>query len=196
MCSIPALVKIHDILIVAFTEDGLSAMGTRLAIPKLDGNGDVLYTVKEEYEWEPPRCGMCMNKRSTSGTKKNAEMTRSETSTSNPFDALKKVESDDKICANGGISKTSYNVVNPNVATRSRGTNREKDDLNIGENKESVLADMASESDVDEVYNDTTSFMASKSGGGVGMKSLYERWKDDYDEKPYNEDKREDLTKD
>ncbi|GKA76562.1 reverse transcriptase domain-containing protein [Tanacetum coccineum] len=64
----------------------------------------------------------------------------------------------------------------------------EKDGSNIGKNKESVLADIESESDVDEVYNETASFMASKSGGGggAGMKSLYECWKDDYD--PYDED--------
>ena len=58
------------------------------------------------------------------------------------------------IGANGGISKTAHNVINPNVDTRSLGTNREKVGSNIGKNKESVLA-MESESDVDEVYNET-----------------------------------------
>ncbi|GJS40879.1 hypothetical protein Tco_0565922 [Tanacetum coccineum] len=121
-------------------------------------------------------------------------MTRSVASTLNPFDTLKTVESDDKLGSNGWISKTSHNVVNPNVATRSLGTHRENDDLNIAENKESVLVVMESESDVDEVYIDISSFMPSKSGDGAGMKSLYERWKNDYGEKPYNEDTRGDLT--
>lgn len=85
----------------------------------------------------------------------NTETTRPEATTSNTFDALKMVEKDDELGANGGTSKTADNVINPNVDTRSLGTNREKVGSNIGKNKESVLADMESESDVDEVYNET-----------------------------------------
>nr|GEU47708.1 uncharacterized mitochondrial protein AtMg00810-like [Tanacetum cinerariifolium] len=111
------------------------------------------------------------NGASTSGTKKNTRMTRPEARTSNLFDALKTVESDDGFAVNGGVSKMPDNVVNPNVAIRSPGTNREKDGSNIKKTKESVLAYMESESDVDKVYKKTASFMASKSGGGARMKS-------------------------
>nr|GEY63790.1 hypothetical protein [Tanacetum cinerariifolium] len=69
-------------------------------------------------------------------------------------DALKTVENDDELGANEGISKMANNVVNPNVVTRSLKTNREKNGSNIEKNKESVLADVESESDVDEVYNE------------------------------------------
>nr|GEY80410.1 hypothetical protein [Tanacetum cinerariifolium] len=50
-----------------------------------------------------------------------------------------------------------------------------------------------SENDMEEDDNKTTSFMASKSykdtcsskrGGATGRKSLYKRWKDDYDDNP------------
>ena len=34
---------------------------------------------------------------------------------------------------------------------------------------------------------------SSKSGGGTGMKSLYKRWKDDYDDNPYDDEECEDL---
>ncbi|GKA23755.1 hypothetical protein Tco_0709788 [Tanacetum coccineum] len=92
-------VKIHDILIVAFTADGLSLMATKLgnpimldsymsymclqswgrmdyaralidiradqelneemviAIPNVEDDGEVLHSVRVEYEWKPPRCG-------------------------------------------------------------------------------------------------------------------------------------------
>nr|GEV78743.1 zinc knuckle CX2CX4HX4C [Tanacetum cinerariifolium] len=67
-------VKPHDIPIVAFTENKISAMATRLdimddrglkdtmviVVPCLEGNGDVLHNVRVEYEWKPPRCGICM----------------------------------------------------------------------------------------------------------------------------------------
>lgn len=102
LCSIHAWVKLHDIPILAFTKDELSAMATKLgnpimldyytssmcmqswgrlnytralldiradrelkytmviAISSLEGNGDVLHTVRMEYEWKPPRCEVCM----------------------------------------------------------------------------------------------------------------------------------------
>ncbi|GKD14224.1 hypothetical protein Tco_1198631 [Tanacetum coccineum] len=50
---------------------------------------------------------------------------------------------------------------------------------------------------MEDVYDETGSFMASKSGGGGGNgnKSLYERWKDDYDYNTYEDDECRDLTK-
>ncbi|GJW59002.1 hypothetical protein Tco_0105733 [Tanacetum coccineum] len=97
------------------------------------------------------------------------QKSRPKASTSNLFDAFKMVENDDELG---------------------------KDGSNIGKNKESVLVNMESESDVDEVYNETASFMASKSGDEAGMKSLFEHLKNDYNENPYDEDEREDLTED
>ena len=35
---------------------------------------------------------------------------------------------------------------------------------------------------------------SSKSGGGTGMKSLYERWKEDYNDNPYDDDECEYFT--
>ncbi|GKE72556.1 hypothetical protein Tco_1534597, partial [Tanacetum coccineum] len=57
--------------------------------------------------------------------------------------------------------------------------------------------DNDSKNDVKEDNNETTSFMTSKSStgthssknkGGIGSKSLYERWKDDYDDNSYDVD--------
>ncbi|GJR15330.1 hypothetical protein Tco_0797982 [Tanacetum coccineum] len=61
-------------------------------------------------------------------------------------------------------------------------------------NKESDVVDKESKSEVEEVYNETASFMASKSGCGTGRKSLYERWKNDYDDNPYDVEECEDLA--
>nr|GEV90685.1 hypothetical protein [Tanacetum cinerariifolium] len=62
-----------------------------------------------------------------------------------------------------------------------------------------------SKNDVEEDDNETTSFMASKSSkrkislnsrAGTGRKSLYECWKDDYDDNSYEDDKEhENFTK-
>ncbi|GKB07311.1 putative ribonuclease H-like domain-containing protein [Tanacetum coccineum] len=56
--SVPIWVKLHDIPIVAFTAHGLSVMATNLVIviPNVEANGEVLHTVRVEYEWEPLRC--------------------------------------------------------------------------------------------------------------------------------------------
>ncbi|GJU19095.1 hypothetical protein Tco_1147061 [Tanacetum coccineum] len=91
----------------------------------------------------------------TSCTKKNVETAILDASTSKSFDAHKTVENDDELGVNGGISETTDNVVNPNVANTSVGTNRKKEVSNIGKNKESVFADIKGASDVYEVYKET-----------------------------------------
>ncbi|GJR51037.1 hypothetical protein Tco_1401558 [Tanacetum coccineum] len=51
-----------------------------------------------------------------------------------------RVEHDESyLDANRGISRTADNVVNPNMATWSLGTNNENGGSDIGKNKESVL---------------------------------------------------------
>nr|GEU74175.1 ribonuclease H-like domain-containing protein [Tanacetum cinerariifolium] len=77
------------------------------------------------------------NDASTSATKKKSKTTRQMKSTSNPFDAHKKVENDDELGANGGIFNTVDNVANhPYVATSSLRMNRERVGLVKGKNKE------------------------------------------------------------
>ncbi|GJT88267.1 hypothetical protein Tco_1069984 [Tanacetum coccineum] len=60
---------------------------------------------------------------------------------------------------------------------------------------ENDLADKESDNDVEEVHNEAASFMASNSEGGARRKSLYVRWKDDFDNNPYDDDECEDLEK-
>ena len=92
--------------------------------------------------------------------------------TSNPFDVLNMVEKDDEI-------------------TLSDSVNAKDEDGNIGNTKVFNLdnEDNDSENEVEEDANDTGRCMesiykamkTSKSTGAIGMMSLYERWKDNYD---------------
>ncbi|GJW05403.1 hypothetical protein Tco_1564259 [Tanacetum coccineum] len=84
-------VKFHDILIVAFTTDGLSMMDTKLVKGRygycysiVKDDGEVLYMVRLEYEWEPPRC-----------------VSRKVVSSANPFDVLNTIEEGDELGSNG-----------------------------------------------------------------------------------------------
>ncbi|GKC67115.1 hypothetical protein Tco_1099713, partial [Tanacetum coccineum] len=58
---------------------------------------------------------------------------------------------------------------------------------------ENDLADKESDNDVEEVHNEAAIFMASNREGGARRKSLYVRWKDDFDNNPYDDDECEDL---
>ncbi|GJY81223.1 hypothetical protein Tco_0493974 [Tanacetum coccineum] len=62
---------------------------------------------------------------SSSGTKKQAELTRQEAITSNPFDALNMVENDDDLGKNKGNSRLAEKVVNSDVVSSTHGTSSE-----------------------------------------------------------------------
>ncbi|GJU06352.1 hypothetical protein Tco_1122782 [Tanacetum coccineum] len=79
---------------------------------------------------------------------------------------------------------------NPNMAPIVEQLVNSSSNYNM-EWKSSVQVDEDSESDVEDVYDDTGDFMAtkhSKSGSGIEKKSLYERWKDSLDDDPYDDD--------
>ncbi|GJU34638.1 uncharacterized protein Tco_1182992 [Tanacetum coccineum] len=99
--SVPVWIKIHDVPIAAFSEDGLSMIATKLgrhimlgaytslmcmeswgrtsfaralieitsnqelkdnlvvAIPRINGTGHTMESIRVEYEWKPPRCEVC-----------------------------------------------------------------------------------------------------------------------------------------
>ncbi|GJT89155.1 hypothetical protein Tco_1070872 [Tanacetum coccineum] len=61
VCNIPVWVKVHDILITAFTKEGLNAIATKLDTP-LDSYTSTMFmdswgsTIHVEYKRRPPRC--------------------------------------------------------------------------------------------------------------------------------------------
>ncbi|GJW43656.1 hypothetical protein Tco_0072455 [Tanacetum coccineum] len=100
--------------------------------------------------------------------------TRTKIMTSNPFDVLNMVDNGIRVASSDSINSKGH-------------------DVSVGNNKDVTLdnEDNDSENDVKEDDNEIVSFMASqsskgtsssKSGGGTGKKSLYERWKADYDD--------------
>ncbi|GJS71751.1 hypothetical protein Tco_0704592 [Tanacetum coccineum] len=84
--------------------------------------GYTMNIIRVEYEWTPLRWSGCQNGASSSGTKKQAELTRQESSTSNPFDALNMVENDDDLGTNGGNSKLDEKGVNFDMVSSAYGT--------------------------------------------------------------------------
>ncbi|GJU84637.1 retrovirus-related pol polyprotein from transposon TNT 1-94 [Tanacetum coccineum] len=68
--TIPVWVKLHGVPVTAFSEDGLSAIATKLAdvelkdnivadMPKITREGYYTCNIYVEYEWKPPRCACC-----------------------------------------------------------------------------------------------------------------------------------------
>nr|GEY16741.1 hypothetical protein [Tanacetum cinerariifolium] len=109
--------------------------------------------------------------------------------TLNPFDVLNMVD--------------KYIGVLP-----SDSINSKNNDVNVGNSKYVNLYNDHNdrENKVEDDDNETASFMASKSSKGIGSSkskceagktSLYEHWKDDYDDNPYDDDEEcEDMKED
>ncbi|GJR87573.1 cytokinin dehydrogenase 3-like protein [Tanacetum coccineum] len=74
--TVPVWVKLHGVPVMAFSEDGLSTIATKLvmidlradvelkdnivvAMPKITREGHYTCNVRVEYEWKPPRCSSC-----------------------------------------------------------------------------------------------------------------------------------------
>nr|GEX90692.1 hypothetical protein [Tanacetum cinerariifolium] len=62
--TVPVWVKLYGVPVTAFSEDGLSAIATKLenivvAMPKITREGHYTCSVLVVYEWKPPRCSSC-----------------------------------------------------------------------------------------------------------------------------------------
>ncbi|GJW57922.1 hypothetical protein Tco_0104653 [Tanacetum coccineum] len=139
MIELPVDVELKDSIVVA--------------MPKLVGEGFYMCTIRVEHVSNK-------NGASSSGKKKQDEVSRQEVRNSNPFDVLNSIENDDNLGTNGEISKSLMLVDddgNPLVPT----------------------GNVDSESEVEVVFDETANLMAStsfKSGndGGYGTNSLLE----------------------
>ncbi|GJT90485.1 retrotransposon protein, putative, unclassified [Tanacetum coccineum] len=132
--NVPVWVKLHGVLVTAFSEDGLSAIATKLALievrvdvelkdnivvamPKLVGGRDsirVLFVLSMSGNLPGVRVVSKKNNVNTSGNKKkdmDVEPTI-EVSNSNPFDVLNSVENDVDLGINCGTSNLASNEAN------------------------------------------------------------------------------------
>ncbi|GKC76393.1 hypothetical protein Tco_1127167 [Tanacetum coccineum] len=172
-----------------------------MAMPELVGEGFYMCTMRVEYEWKPPRQatrGVLVdpkvsfkstkqiyrhvsnnNSASTSGKKKQAEVSRQEGSNSNPFDALTSMLNDDV------IDKLECQILDGNLIF-----------VDDDGNPHAYTGNVDSESEVKVVFDKTANLMGStsfkgRSYRGYGTNSLLELWSktkrdDDYD--PYDDD--------
>nr|GEV63980.1 hypothetical protein [Tanacetum cinerariifolium] len=149
------------------------------------------------------------NGASASGKNKQVGMTRKDVSNSNPFDVLNSIKNDDDPGTNGRNSKflrkgTNSDVISsahetPSEVVGSLNTTLLPKKINNLErqmldgklllvddgkpiNKVDSLVNAGSDGEVDEVFNETSSFMASTSLESSGVQIV----DDDYD--PYNDD--------
>nr|GEW93665.1 hypothetical protein [Tanacetum cinerariifolium] len=165
-----------------------------VAMPKLVGEGFYMCIVRVEYEWKPLTCLSCKNGASTSGKKKQAEVSRQKISNSNSFDALNFIENDDDLGTNGRISKSpkngSLNVVHGSSSNTPIIDNIDKLKRQMLGGKLMFMDDdgnplvptgnVDSKSEVEVVFGEIENLMASMSfkGGsdrGYGTNSLLEQ---------------------
>ncbi|GJX11963.1 hypothetical protein Tco_0201822 [Tanacetum coccineum] len=187
-----------------------------IAIPNLEGEGEVLYTVRIKYECKSPRCGMCkvfghddmtcphrvvkVPKKQSKNTDVFQQQPKRAFRGLNlgskiQFKLTKQV--DQPVSKKNGASSSGIKKQDE-TTTQEASTSNPFDTLNMVDDPINAYSD----SEVKEVYDETASFMAhasskinnsSKNGSGVENSSLYERWKETYDDNPYDDDEFDDY---
>nr|GEW15262.1 hypothetical protein [Tanacetum cinerariifolium] len=198
---VPVWVKLHDVPVTAFSEDGLSAIATKLGTPLLLDSygsdmcmeGHYICDVHVEYEWKPSRCASCKvfghiheecSKNTGAGEKKTVKK---------PSQTSQAV-----------IERKVWNLLLSTGTTHIIDKIRKFEELLTS--GQAILVDEAgnplkevefsddydSEDEVASVDNDMARSMASEMVG-FGTQSLLEQWRDsygngDYDDDPYDDD--------
>ncbi|GJV81613.1 putative mitochondrial protein [Tanacetum coccineum] len=193
LTRVPVWVKLHDVLMEEFTIDGLRAIATKIVSAQNTlKNSMVIAILNLEDEFKSTkhvyRLVSKNNGATTSGTKKNNEAPSREVSCLNHFDALRSVENDDVLGANRGSSMRVETDVDEGQMADAEPIHSfpsTPDDVTLVSEIQLTheqpmsnvvgIGDEDNDNEVQEVVNQTTGFMAFKSRGGIGRKSLYER---------------------
>ncbi|GJZ29663.1 hypothetical protein Tco_0574310 [Tanacetum coccineum] len=131
------------------------------------------------------------NSASASGNKKQAGLSTQDISNSNLFDVLNSIKNDYDLGTNRGSSKLAEKGSN------SDGKLMLVDDDGKPLKKVDYLVNADSDSEAEEVFNETVGFMAStsskvynhsKSDSGVESKSMYEQWRETYVKHRYDDE--------
>ncbi|GJZ22652.1 gag-aspartyl protease domain-containing protein [Tanacetum coccineum] len=159
VCNVPVWVNFHDVPITAFSVDGLSAIATKHGCKVF---GHVMY---EEFE-----VGFKPIKQVNQPVSKKNDL------------AEQGVNSDVVSSAIGTSSKAFGSPITSPLAERINDLERQMLDVELvlmdddGKPlKKGFMASMSSKVDNN-----------SKSGSGVGSKSLHEQWRETYNEDPYD----------
>ncbi|GJX49687.1 ATPase, F1/V1/A1 complex, alpha/beta subunit [Tanacetum coccineum] len=174
--TIPVWVKLHGVPVTTFSEDGLSAIATKLADVELKDSIVVAMpkiTREGHYTCNNTDAGEKKTVKKPSQTSRGVEPTI-EVSNSNPFDVLNLVDNDVELLDNDRNPLVSTGIVE-------------------------------SDSEVEVVFDEIANLRISTSGKdgsdkGYGTNSLLEQWRDSYpdndDYDPYDDDmyKNHDLS--
>nr|GEW32756.1 hypothetical protein [Tanacetum cinerariifolium] len=139
-------------------------------VPCLEGDRDVSHTVRVEYEWNPPRCGVCIvfaHDKSTCLKQVVADVNKQSGKANDEFQNASK-KAFHGLQLNAGEFDSKHG---PYVELMVNSSNDNK----VG--KSSVQANEYSERHVEDIYK-TREFKASKcskSESEIGNKSMYER---------------------
>ncbi|GKC47577.1 putative reverse transcriptase domain-containing protein, partial [Tanacetum coccineum] len=126
--TVPVWVKLHGVPVTAFSEDGLSAIATKLelkdnimaAMPKITREGYYTCNIRVEYEWKPPRCACCKvfghdqeecPKNIGNGEMKNLKKTSQTSKDRDPL-LFYSVENDVELGTNRGTSNLASQATN------------------------------------------------------------------------------------
>ncbi|GJR59135.1 hypothetical protein Tco_1501297, partial [Tanacetum coccineum] len=132
-----------------------------IAIPNVKDDGEVLQTVRVEYEWEPPRYGVCMLG-SNGGSSNSGKL---------------------MLLDEDGKPLKAYKPTLPNF---SNVVSKKVDDM-VNEDSDSEVKEVYDETATYMASTSSNVNKPSKSGSG-GTKSLYEQWKKIHGEDPYSDD--------
>ncbi|GKD40051.1 putative reverse transcriptase domain-containing protein [Tanacetum coccineum] len=205
-------VKLHGVPVTAFSEDGLSAIATKLGTPlMLDSytsdmcmqswGGHYICNVRVEYEWKPHRCASCKvfghiheecPKNIGAGEKKTMKKP-SQTSRGVPV-GLKmgfKPQKEYRLFPKSLLLVLAVIRIKVwNLLLSGKAIIVDKDGNPL--KKVEFSSEYDSEDEVASVDNDMARSMASERVG-FGTQSLLEQWRDsygngDYDDDPYDDD--------
>ncbi|GJX25548.1 retrotransposon protein, putative, unclassified [Tanacetum coccineum] len=203
--NVPVWVKLHGVPVTAFSDDGLSAIATKLGTPLM------LNSYTSDMHVHP----IIGNSANSSGNKKIYAEPTIEVSNTNPFDVLNSVENDVDLGTTSGTSNLVSKKVNSNgslfwnMESSSTSTTHiiEKidkverliimgkvtlvDDEGKPVTKVDSLDDHDNEDEVVSTDIDMANFLPSKKEG-YGTNSLLEQWNEsyvngDYDFNSYNQ---------
>ncbi|GKA14822.1 hypothetical protein Tco_0694468 [Tanacetum coccineum] len=206
--NVSVWVKLYGVPVTAFSENGLSAIATKLGTPLMLNSytPNVVKNMKKPSQTPRgvpvgPKVGFKQVKQvyrhvvrknnvNTNGNKKKDVEPIIDVSNSNPFDMLNSVENDVDLGTSGG---------SPNLTSRKANTSgfllenvTLVDDEGKSLKKVDYSGDHDSEDKVASTDNDMENFLTSKKDG-YGNNSLLEQWKKsymngDYDFDPYDDD--------
>ncbi|GJW70054.1 hypothetical protein Tco_0126971 [Tanacetum coccineum] len=165
-------------------------------IPNMEDDGEVLHIMRVEYEWEPPRCEddeLGSNWGSSNSGKKFEQDVVGLTS-GNPSNTPLVARIND---LESQMIKGKLVLLDDDGKPLKPSKSMLLNSSNVVYKKVDDLVNEDNDNEVEEVYDETATYMAStsftvykasKSSSRGGNKSLYKQWQESHDEDAYDDD--------